>query len=367
MEIFVTDTHTRMALAVLRELGRAGFEVAAVTRASKPAFAQASRYVKKRIVLPDDNYADALLRLGSHNGVNMPVLLATGMHTLNTVAARRDVFNAAFHLLVPERDALNAAGDKTAVMQAARALGLNTPEEYSPEAPKFPCVIKYKNGEALQLPARERYAVVNEQAGYQQTLTTMRCKGEVFVSQYIPGGAYGVSAVLDNASRPLAVFCHERIREYPVSGGPACLARSLWHQPLVDAALALLEKMRLSGFAMVEFKGALDKPYVLEINPRIWGTYPLSALCGAGMAAAYVRGATGEHVVANPYKTGVRMQYLPNDVMHLLDCLRAGRGFKGAVIADFLSPRVRGGVFDFFDLPGTLAYAGALLKKSGVL
>lgn len=370
MEVIVTDTHSRMALAVIRELGQAGYDVVSVTRASKPSLGHASRYTKKRVTLPDDGYADALLGLAKKD---RPVLLATGMPTLQAASARRDEFLSAFRMLLPDHQVLTRAGDKPEVMRTARRLGLRVPETYPPESPLFPCVIKYHNGEALQLLAHERYAIVREANAYEDTLASMRSKGEVFVSQYIPGRAYGVSAVLDENSQPLAVFCHSRVREYPLTGGPACCAESIWHEALAESAVQLLQSLSFTGFAMVEFKGTPDNAYVLEINPRIWGTYPLTRLSGAGMAVTYVRAALGEalYLAAQPaasavacrYRTGVRMQYLANDLMHWAACLRAGLPTEGSVPGDFLSPRVRGGVFDWRDLPGTLAYAQAVLTK----
>lgn len=363
MDVIVTDTHLRMTLAVIRELGQAGHTVISVARASKPSLGHASRYTAKRYTLPDEGYMDALLSLG---GAEKPVLLAAGAYTLNAATAHRDAFLSAFHTLLPDHDALDAAGDKPTVARTAQALGLLVPEEYPNDAPRFPCVIKFRNGEALQLPAHRRYAIVYDETEYARIWPAMRKQGEVFVSQYISGRAYGVSAVLNEDSEPLAVLCHERVREYPLSGGPACCAESAWHAKMVEAALSLLKAMRLTGFAMVEFKGSPDKAYVLEINPRIWGTYPLSRLCGADMASIYARAAQGETlppVRDCRYRTGVRMQYGANDLAHWISRMRTRTRTEGSVIGDFLSPRVKGGVFDWRDLPSAFAYLGTLMRK----
>ncbi|MDR1664919.1 MAG: ATP-grasp domain-containing protein [Clostridiales bacterium] len=401
-QVIVTDTHTRMALSVIRELGQAGYEVISVTSDDiKKPLGHASRYAKKKLTLPKEYYAEALLSLSKtfmKKDGQRPVLLPTGMFTLNIAAARRGEFTESFKCLLPTAEALYAAGDKPAVMRTARSLGLYAPEEYPIGSPVFPCVIKYRNGEALNLRANYRYAVVDNTENYFSILDKMSEKGEVFVSRYVQGRAYGVSAVLDKNSEPLAVFCHARVREYPASGGPACCAESIWDERLVEPALKLLRASKLSGFAMVEFKGTLERPYILEINPRIWGTYPLSRLSGAGMAVAYVKAATEKNwgkvperisfgdeaddiIFIDPsyeedkelickYKTGVRMQYLANDFMRW----RACKGKKFAGVAnntsaadgfwrDFLLPGTKGGVFDWRDLPGTAAYGVRLLKR----
>ncbi|MCL2707830.1 MAG: hypothetical protein FWF03_01805, partial [Defluviitaleaceae bacterium] len=181
--------------------------------------------------------------------------------------------------------------------------------------------------------------------------------------------AHGVSAVLNKESEAVAVFCHRRVREYPVAGGPSCCAESVWEPGLIEQALALFKKIGLEGFAMAEFKGPVEKPYILEINPRVWGTYPLARASGAYFSVKYAEAAAGNGARAAessngcPYKNGVRMQFFANDLMHLLERRRLGVKTEGSVLLDFISPRVAGGVFEISDLPGSLAYLRMLTKK----
>jgi predicted ATP-grasp superfamily ATP-dependent carboligase len=377
-----------MALAIVRELGRAGYHVVSVGRGAlgkKPLGCQplghSSRYTKERVTLSDDNYAQELLSLAASrfSEGQKPVLFPTGMFTLNAVSEKKSEFLSAYDALIPGRDALENAGDKLKASAAANEIGLDIPETYPEDAPCFPCVVKYINGEALNLTAGNRYAIVDDPEAYRNTLEKMKTvvteknigdlgreasDNMVFISQYIAGGAFGVSALLGENSEAYAVFCHRRIREYPASGGPACCAESIWDQNLAVSALALFKKMKLTGFAMAEFKGTPERPYFLEINPRVWGTYPLSALSGAGFAGMYVRAALGLADVMNKieckYKTGVRMQYLANDLARAF-------AVKGSallyVMRDFFSPRRRGGVFDIKDLPGSAAYVMKLLSR----
>ena len=376
MEVIVTDTHTRMALAIVRELGELGYDVTSVTREGLPSLGHASRYAKKCLTLSNTTYADDLLLLSKQTKC---VLLPTGMHSLYQIAERHEEFSSAFFGLFSTKEALHHAEDKLTVSKVAMGHGLKVPETYAPELPRFPCVLKYRNGEKLRLRAEQRYAIVQNQSQFEKSLSAMKSLGtaaetevyssasEIFVSEYISGNAYGVSAVLDRNSEPLSLFCHMRIREYPVSGGPACLAQAVWHPELVEAATSLLKALGLQGFAMVEFKGTPEHPYVLEINPRIWGTYPLSRICGAGMANAYVKGAMGNAPSPNvkhyPNWTGMKMQYLVNDMAYLLSCLRNRTRPSGNPLWDMFSPKTRGGVFDRKDLPGSFTYLKSLVRR----
>jgi len=382
--IIITDTHTRMALAIIRELGQMGFNITSLSREGLSALGHKSRYANNCITLPNKDYGEALLNLQIND--DFTILFPTGMYTLNTIATRHKEFSEAYRGLFPTYEALQKSADKPTVARIARSLGLFVPEEYQLDNPCFPCVLKYRNGEALSLPASSRYAIVHSMEQYKQTLENMQNiassvassivssanpeeaneinnnTGEVFASQYIPGNAYGVSAVLNKDSEPLAVFAHTRVREYPLTGGPASCAQSIWHLPLINAGLSLLKVLGVVGFAMVEFKGTLEQPYVLEVNPRIWGTYPLSRLCGAGMAIAYVNGAAeNASPLPNPlpdqcqYANELRMQFLANDISHFLASIPKGK-LHLHVLSDMFSPHVKGGVFDKNDWPGNFVY-----------
>jgi predicted ATP-grasp superfamily ATP-dependent carboligase len=75
--------------------------------------------------------------------------------------------------------------------------------------------------------------------------------------------------------------------------------------------------------AMVEFKGNC----VLEVNPRIWGSFPMTEHAESPLVYHYARAAAGEAVSYTPcdYKTGVRMRFLLNDTVAALHYLRRGR------------------------------------------
>ena len=73
---------------------------------------------------------------------------------------------------------------------------------------------------------------------------------------------------------------------------------------------------------MVEFKGGR----VLEVNPRVWGSFPMSTCCGSPFTALYARAAQGETLSYMPedYQVGVKMRYLFHDGAATLGYLRQG-------------------------------------------
>ena len=143
------------------------------------------------------------------------------------------------------------------------------------------------------------------------------------VQEKVEGDGEGVSVLLGEGSRLIRAICHRRLREYPISGGPSTCCITEYDEAKIDAAVRLLAHFGFVGLAMVEFKGGR----ILEINPRVWGTFPLTVFAGAGFCESYAREAAGEHVeyVAKNYETGKKMRFFINDLAACADLLRHGR------------------------------------------
>lgn len=377
--VLVTDTRYRASLAAVQSLGRAGYPVAALHTqgdGGAPA-AFASKYVKKRVALPcsakDADYPGLLAQvcdsLGAEYGA-APVVFPVGAATLAQLAEHREALGEHARFLVSPPAVLEAANDKRRVGELARSLGVPAPQEYPcpggalPGA--FPVVVKPRCGEKFGLHAEERYRKAYDPAGFRAAWEAMaRYDPQPVVQELLAGEAVGVSLVMDEKSRPVSALCHRRVREYPTQGGPSSCCESVWDGDLVEHAVKLLQGLGFVGLAMVEFKGGK----LLEINPRVWGSFPLTYKCGAPLARDYVRASLGEELplIQGPgYRTGVRMQFVLNDGLACLGYLRQGqpgRGLRG--LMDLLNPRVKDGMFSFDDLKPFFRYLKNALGKGG--
>lgn len=377
--VLVTDTRYRASLAAVQSLGRAGYPVAALHTqgdGGAPA-AFASKYVKKRVALPcsakDADYPGLLAQvcdsLGEEYGA-APVVFPVGAATLAQLAEHREALGEHARFLVSPPAVLEAANDKRRVGELARSLGVPAPKEYPcpggalPDA--FPVVVKPRCGEKFGLHAEERYRKAYDPAGFRAAWEAMaRYDPQPVVQELLTGEAVGVSLVMDEKSRPVSALCHRRVREYPTQGGPSSCCESVWDGDLVEHAVKLLRGLGFVGLAMVEFKGGK----LLEINPRVWGSFPLTYKCGAPLAQDYVRTSLGEELplIQGPgYRTGVRMQFVLNDGLACLGYLRQGqpgRGLRG--LMDLLNPRVKDGMFSFDDLKPFFRYLKNALGKGG--
>jgi len=291
MMVLVTDAHYRMSLAAIRELGEAGFQVAAAAPQGSHPLGFYSKHTKYRFTLPagdEGKYVRALLdacRALTSDSEGPPVIFPAGAYTLRALVKNKSLFEGAAYLLVPDEKALEHANNKEYVTGLAERIGIPAPQSYGEsleealDRASFPLVIKYRNGEALGLRAPERYRIINSRDELKREYIRMSALQErPLVQEYIPGSGFGVSCVFDGDSRPVSVICHKRVREYPIEGGPSACCESAWDDGLVLYAERLLKELSWRGIAMVEFRGENGLFKLMEINPRIWGSFPLTLI-----------------------------------------------------------------------------------------
>ncbi len=340
----VTDGRYRASIAAVRALGRAGYRVVVTqTRADSSqeppvfssVFASECRWIEGSCSDPDyPARLTALLR-----EYDRPVLLCVGAVTLNAVAGQREAFSQICDFLIAPPEVLNQLNDKEAVHRRAEELGLPVPREYSGTPERYPVVIKPHCGEKFGLKARDRYAIAHDEAEYHTLRNRMsQYDPDPIVQERVSGDGMGVSLLLGRDGELLRAICHRRLREYPITGGPSTCCITFYDPEMIQASCRLLQSFSFTGLAMVEWKGNA----ILEVNPRIWGSFPLTDCAGSGITTAYVMAAAGEAVayVSQDYRTGVRMRFLLNDTAATLSYLAHGqwkRGLQG--VADVFRAR----------------------------
>ena len=392
MIAIVTDVHYRMSLALIRDLGQAGVEVLTCERErcrtsrSAPALGALSRYVSRHTWLPEEGYLDALWDLcrevEAERG-GRPALLPVGAATLGALAADRERFRQVCGLFIPTEEQLDLFNSKERAAALAASLGVPVPASYARSPGEdvddlvrrlpLPAVVKPVCGEKLGLSAPERYAVVRtaEEAGEAFRRFLALAGTDPVVQEHLPGGGLGCS-VLAREGEVLTAICHRRLREYPVSGGPSSCCRVEARPDLEDMARAMVRAAGYTGLAMFEFKEDSEgKPRLLEVNPRIWGTFPLTRVSRCGMsllwcALSWNAGGPKELVPLPRPRTpqGGRMIFAASDLMAAAGYAKRGQpGRALAAAADLVNPFVRDGLFEWGDMAPALAYFRSLLGR----
>lgn len=388
MQAIITDVHYRMSLALVRDLGQAGVQVVTCERTSLkdnpsfPPLGGLSKYAARHVWLSDSTYLEDLLALCTEVSAagDQPALLPVGASTLSALAAHRDDFTGACGMCIPTTEQLDLFNDKEAVHRLAEELGVPVPGELVPsddETPEalaaraaMPCVIKPRCGEKLGLAARDRYVVARSPEEARAACVRFRSlAGELpLVQECLPGAGLGCS-VLAKDGQVLVSICHQRIREYPITGGPSTCCMCVPRPDLEEFVRRMVNHTGYTGLAMFEFKDDADgNPRLLEVNPRVWGTFPLTRVSRSGLPMLWYKAAMaqagGQMPAAANKPTPCRMTFAVSDCMAALSSLKNGRPKKAmSAFADLVNPAVKDGVFEWNDSRPGFAYLRALLAK----
>ena len=119
----------------------------------------------------------------------------------------------------------------------------------------------------------------------------------------------------------ISFYSHERIRTYPNQGGVSVFSKSTFNKKILNAGSKIIKELNWSGFIMIEFiKCNKSKEYkLIEINPRLWGSFLLSEFSGANFVSNYMSLCSGDKLEKNNL---VREKYIrwifPYDLIYFL-------------------------------------------------
>jgi predicted ATP-grasp superfamily ATP-dependent carboligase len=217
---------------------------------------------------------------------------------------------------------------KDALQRLAASLGVPTPETIVPknldEVRAFvrefgdPVVVKRlssSSGRGLSYTSREELLAADGPAA----LRGLRF-GEFLVQEHVGGASYGVS-MLFNHGELRAKFTHKRLRERAPRGGVSTLRLSVQNRLLEEYAESLLRHAGFHGVAMVEFKydEARKQAWLLEVNPRFWGSLGLAVRSGVDFPyLLYKMALEGDVEPVLDYRSNVQCRWILGDAYTLL-------------------------------------------------
>ncbi|MEI9994080.1 MAG: hypothetical protein WDM91_05770 [Rhizomicrobium sp.] len=210
--------------------------------------------------------------------------------------------------VLPPRDKIEICFDKVRTLALAREQNVpfpatrhferGQPLDFSGIA--FPCVVKAARENARGKVVRYCDDEASLKAEVAKQLETIGGNGGLLVQERIDGSGAGLFALCDRG-KPLRVFMHQRLREYPPTGGISVAARAFYSERLKELGLRLLAALEWHGVAMVEFRRshATGEFVLMEINGKFWGSLELSLAAGVNFAADLIRFYRGETLEAD--------------------------------------------------------------------
>lgn len=340
--VLVTDGNQRSALAVVRSLGSAGYEVH-VCAPRTPSLGGSSRFASTETLTPNPleaprAFARAVESIVESRHVDLAVPVTDASVTALLTPEGRSL---AVPVPFPSYTRYAAVSDKGAVAAAAQTLGIRVPRQSIvanrdgpgselPDGLRFPLVVKpvrsvVRDGGRLRKTGVTFAGSPDELSGILADLPEGAFP--VLLQERIEGPGIGVFLLLWEGEL-IAAFAHRRLREKPPSGGVSVLRESISIPPeLLARSRALLDQFDWQGVAMVEYKGEPADPALMEVNGRFWGSLQLAVDAGVDFPTLLVRAALGDPIQpVTGYEEGVRCRWFWGDVDHLLARMRHSDG-----------------------------------------
>jgi predicted ATP-grasp superfamily ATP-dependent carboligase len=313
-------------------LAREGHKVYVVGR--KPLHqALHSRYVKGMFCSAEPDIAKIVAYAVRRFAID--TFLPVGQESIGKAVESAANLPKSVRTLLPNPEMFRIFNSKASTFERMRKIVPDsTPTTFSPSSLKefharkdripFPVVVK----PALGLGGSEglRYCT-DEPSLLEATKELFRRGDRPVIQEYVSGHGEGMFIVA-KAGKIHAFYQHERLAEYPVTGGPSVLARSIFRPDLVRIVLRILREYPWNGVAMFEFRrNEQGAPKLIEINPKFWGSLELAAHCGVNIPHVAVSLANGESVpIQKSYQLNVRQSFpIPYGVYYVFSSRKWSR------------------------------------------
>jgi len=233
------------------------------------------------------------------------IIFPTCDHDLILLDRFREQLEPYYALAIAEPFALNACLDKWETYLRALDVDVPAPKSWMITGPEdveralpdlaFPCLLKpvasyhwRKAGNWKLVGARKACRVSSPEELRLQYAVVARADSRVLLQQLIPGGDESLvvaACYFDRNSNWVAGFNTQKLTQSPPGLGSGSIVQSADLPELFEPTRRLLQYMRFTGMAEVEYKWDCNsKQYMLiEINPRAWEQLLLGSRCGVDL------------------------------------------------------------------------------------
>jgi hypothetical protein len=375
INILTTDAESRIGLYAIQYLGKAGAHITAIGTGNNPKkiIGFYSIYANKKIFIDKDDYCSGLYKFYIDNSNKYQFINPITPLSMGVLLRIKKDNNLMSKYLLPSIESLTISDNKELLTKHAQRLGVNCPKTFFRQSLEdikklpsygltFPCIIKFRGDEERQTNwhPEERYSIVHTAKDLISEYCRMHdIEAYPIIQEYICGPGYGYFALYDKQHQLKAQFCHKRIREYPISGGPSSCCESIYNEKMVQIGRRLLESLDWAGLAMVEFKydDIRNKFFIIEINPRYWGSLPLAVLSGVNFPVLHALSTIDvNYKPVLKYRTGLKVRFLHKDIMALIEYIRKEKSLikKLRLLLELFNPSLKEGSISLDDLKPTV-------------
>lgn len=338
-KILLLDGNTRSALAVTRSLGSLGHYIEVGEIGSGASLSSSSRFARKYFSYPNpqtapEEFLSFLVEKLETNKYDF--LISTTDHSLQVLYQREEQIRGLVNFPFANKETFEKVQDKAKLIELAKKHDIQAPRTMKIIAGKndleqqidslrdchFPMFIKPRsssqknsNKELIKAPSH----LAEDLNDLRSFISNPELDQIKYLAQEpISGIGEGIFCLFKNGEC-LAHFSHRRLIEKPPEGGVSVLSKSIQtDEALLKKVIRLLKELNWDGVAMIEFKRALDgTPYLMEINPRFWGSLQLSIDSGINFPALLIN-ENSKNVDSTNYSVGQKLRWELGTLDHLV-------------------------------------------------
>jgi predicted ATP-grasp superfamily ATP-dependent carboligase len=361
--VLVLDGNQRAALAAVRSLGSRGLWVS-VGESTDTSLSGCSRYCRVNEYYHDPydsprQFFDDVCRLILKNKITflLPITEATTYAVLRYKSELPDSVTLPF----PDSDQVEMIANKNRLFELALKNDVPVPESIFCNTrqegldalrvvARYPVVLKPSKSRILHDNCIEPTSVMVVHS-HEQAVNALESHSffehPFTIQNFVEGKGQGIFALYDQG-KPICFFAHQRLREKPPEGGVSVLCESApVPENLKAYARTLLDAAAWHGVAMVEFRVTPEgTPYLMEINPRFWGSLQLAIDSGVDFPYWLYQITTDKQIGTLPPQKLRRVRWLLGDLDRLYLVLKAPLARyslwnKISAVIGFLKPGTR--------------------------
>jgi len=368
--ILVTNAEQRKSLSVIRSLGKAGYEVITISEKSL-ATGSFSKYVYGSYKI--DGYSeDSILELVD---ITRPDLIFPCDDDAVEIVCKSKLLKKKTICPVPSEEAFDICRDKSRTIEYAQSLNVKVPITISEDqlelllekakklnSYNFPVVVKPKKSSGSR---GLRLCKTKEELLYYLPEVRSEFNGCI-IQEFIPLGGDIVDAVfLYKNGKAITSFVDKRLRTYPPDMGACTLGVSIHNQEALEIGRKLLDGLNWNGLAMVEFRvdPRTNELYLMEINPRLWGSIQLPIFAGVDFPRILVEIflSDTEKEINVDYEDGLAMRWIGDYVSIIRSRLPLSKKIK--LLFSTQDKKTTSQIADKNDpLPGIIFFLNGLLS-----
>ena len=365
--VVVTNAKNRIAYNIVRSLGEKGIPVHTADFVSR-SMSFSSTYSKGYFIYPSPfkdprGFINCLIEKANtiKNGVLIPVFEETFL-----VAKFKEELSRFWRFVVPDYEQVLTAHNKDRWEPIARKLGVSVPHTFSVEDVqkgstsleelRFPLLIKPKQGGGAWAITQvnsttELDALLTKDSYFEKPWDRF------FLQEKVQGQTHCV-AMLFREGELRAKIGYKQLRDYPATGGQATLRESVHNIDAENSLQILLEKLKWHGVCQADFiiEKETNTPYLIDLNPRFWGSLVQAIASGVDFPYLLYKIATeGDVEAVTTFKAGIRTRWIGGDLRTFLPSLSRSEN-KLRFISQFCMPKTRSTIYDDLNLNDPLPF-----------